>query len=152
METQLVDNVTIKVKRLVSNAQTIEDLKPKTDGSIGIDLVAIDHYYDKDHKYHEYGTGIAIQIPEGYEAQLRPRSSIRKSSLVLVNSPATIDRDYTGELIVTFKEIDDREDIYSVGDRVAQLVIAPVPKVTFVEVSELDSTERGSGGFGSTGK
>lgn len=144
--------VTVKVKRLVDHAQTIEELTPATFGSVGVDLVATDHYYDKDHHFHEYGTGIAIQLPPGYEAQVRPRSSISKKSLVLINSPGTIDSDYTGEIIVRFKEVDNRNDIYSVGERIAQIVIVPVPAVSFVEVDELESTKRGSGGFGSTGR
>ncbi len=148
----LEKKVIVKVKRLVAHAQLVEELVPATDGSVGIDLVAADHCYEEEYNFHEYGTGLAIQIPKGYEAQIRPRSSISKKSLVLINSPGTIDSDYTGELIVRFKVVDARNEIYNVGDRIAQLVIVPVPKVEFVEVQELDSTERGSGGFGSTGK
>jgi len=146
------NQVTVKVKRLTPDAQTVEELVPATEGSVGIDLIATDHYYDKDYCYHEYGTGLAIQLPQGYEAQIRPRSSISKKSFTLINSPGTIDSDYTGELIVRFKTVDDRQDIYSVGDKIAQLIIVPVPKVSFVEVEELESTKRGAGGFGSTGR
>jgi dUTP pyrophosphatase len=69
----------------------------------------------------------------------------------LVNSPGTIDADYRGELIVTFKEIDDRGEIYAVGERIAQAVLVPIPQVRYEEVDELTDTERGDGGFGSTG-
>jgi dUTP pyrophosphatase len=144
--------VKVLVKRLVEQAQLVEELSPATPGSVGIDLIATDHYYDSDNHFHEYGTGIAIQLPEGYEAQIRPRSSISKKSLLLINSPGTIDSDYIGELIVRFKEIDPRNQIYEIGDRIAQLVVMPVPTVSFVEVTELKDTKRGSGGFGSTGK
>lgn len=143
--------VIIKFKRLVAHAQDEQDLVPATPGSAGIDLVATDHCYDEDRKYHEYGTGIAVEIPPGYELQIRPRSSIRKTSLVLINSPGTIDSDYRGELIVSFKEIDDRGEIYSVGDRIAQAVLVPLPAVKYKEVEELTDTKRGDGGFGSTG-
>lgn len=138
----------VKIKKLVSHAEVPEF---KTAGAAGVDLVALDYRYDPDNKFHEYGTGLAISLPEGYEAEIRPRSSISKSSLVLVNSPGTIDSDYRGELLVRFKEIDDREIIFDVGDRIAQLVIKEVPKVEFEEVDQLDDTKRGSGGFGSTG-
>ena len=143
--------VTIKFKRLVAHAQDASDLVPATELAAGVDLVAVDHYYDEDNKYHEYGCGIAVEIPPGYELQIRPRSSIRKKSLILVNSPGTIDADYRGELIVTFKEIDDRGEIYSIGDRIAQAVLVAVPRVEYVEVDKLTDTERGDGGFGSTG-
>jgi dUTP pyrophosphatase len=143
--------VTIKFKRLVAHAQDEKDLVPATKLAAGVDLVAVDHCYDEDNKYHEYGVGIAVEIPPGYELQIRPRSSIRKKSLVLVNSPGTIDADYRGELIVTFKEIDDRGEIYAVGERIAQAVLVPIPQVRYEEVDELTDTERGDGGFGSTG-
>ncbi len=149
---RLNNKVTVKIKRLVDHAQLVGDLVPATPGSAGIDLIATDHYYDSENHFHEYGTGLSIQLPEGYEAQIRPRSSISKKSLLLINSPGTIDSDYTGELIVRFKEVDPRSEIYQVGDRIAQLVVMPVPKVSFVEVDELTDTKRGSGGFGSTGK
>lgn len=140
--------VKVKIKKLASHAEVPVFA---TAGAAAVDLVALDYRYDPDNKFHEYGTGLAIALPEGYEAEIRPRSSISKYSLVLVNSPGTIDSDYRGELLVRFKEIDNREIIYDVGDRIAQLVIKEVPKVDFEEVTELDETKRGSGGFGSTG-
>ena len=141
--------LTIKFKRLTPHA-----LEPEyaSENAAGLDLYAADYYYDHDNKYHEYGTGIAIEIPEGYEGQIRPRSSISKMSLMLANPPGTIDSDYRGELIVRFKDSDNRGVIYSVGERIAQLIIKPVPKVQLLEVEELNDTKRGAGGFGSTGK
>lgn len=138
----------IKIKRLVEHAELPVQ---GTKGSAGFDLVALDYCYDQHHGYHEFGTGLSIELPEGYEAQIRPRSSISKTSLTLINSPGTIDSDYRGELKVRFKDVDDRGVIYDVGDRIAQLVIQEIPKVTFVEATELAATDRGSGGFGSTG-
>lgn len=141
--------VKVGIKKLVAHAQIPEYA---TEGSVGMDLVATDYRYDYDKKVHEYGTGIALQLPVNFEAQIRPRSSISKTSLILANSVGTIDTDYTGELIVKFKEIDDRGMFYEVGDRIAQLIIVPVPKIKLVEIQELSSTERGTGGFGSTGR
>lgn len=140
--------LTIKFKRLVPHA-----IEPEyaTDRAAGLDLYAADYNYDHDKKFHEYGTGIAIEIPEGYEAQLRPRSSISKTSLIMCNSPGTIDSDYRGELIFRFKAIDDRGLFYSVGERIGQIVIVPVPKIKLEEADELSETKRGTGGFGSTG-
>ena len=139
----------IKLKKLVEHAELPEKATP---GAAAYDLIGLDYYYDHNNKFHEFGTGLAIELPPGYEAQIRPRSSISKTSLVLVNSPGTIDSDYRGELKVRFKEIDDRGVIYDVGDRIAQLVIQQVPKVIFVETDNLSSTDRGSGSFGSTGR
>lgn len=140
--------LTIKYKRLVTHA-----IEPEyaTDRAAGLDLYAADYNYDPDTKFHEYGTGIAIELPEGYEAQLRPRSSISKTSLVMCNAPGTIDSDYRGELIFRFKDIDDRGLYYSVGERIGQIVIVPIPKIRLVETDELSDTKRGAGGFGSTG-
>ena len=135
--------------------------KYETNGAVGMDLTAVSVEYDK-YGNLVVGTGLAIQLPEGYYADLRPRSSISKYDLVLANSIGTVDADYTGELILKFKPSDyfavNRDDvygdgeIYKVGDRVAQLLILPYPKINFIEVEELDKTERGGNGFGSTGK
>ena len=135
--------------------------KYETNGAVGMDLTAVSVEYDR-YGNLVVGTGLAIQLPEGYYADLRPRSSISKYDLVLANSIGTVDADYTGELILKFKPSDyfavNRDDvygdgeIYKVGDRVAQLLILPYPKINFIEVDELDKTERGDKGFGSTGK
>lgn len=141
--------LTIKIRKLAKHA----DLPTYgTEHAAGLDLIALDYRYDHDNKFHEYGTGLAIEIPPGYEGDIRPRSSIRKTSLTLINSPGTIDADYRGEIIVCFKEVDDREVLYNIGDKIAQLVILPVPKIKLVEVEELSDTNRGNGGFGSTGR
>ena len=146
----------VKIKKLHKDAVIP---KYETFGSVGMDLTAVSKEYDK-HGNVVFGTGLAIQIPEGYYADLRPRSSISKYDLVLANSVGTTDSDYRGELILKFKPSvyfgvnrgDDDGVMYDVGDRIAQLVILPYPKVSFVEVDELSDTERGTGGFGSTNK
>jgi dUTP pyrophosphatase len=98
-------------------------------------------------------TGLAIKLPDGYEAQVRPRSGLaREHGITLVNSPGTIDADYTGELVVLVINHGDRAVRIDPGQRIAQLVVAPVVQAELVEVSELPATARGAGGFGSTGR
>lgn len=99
-----------------------------------------------------YHTGLAIEIPEGYFGMLAPRSSIFKKSLTLVNSVGILDANYRGEIIGKFKVTTDVVPaVYKEGERFAQLLILPVPDTTFTETSELSITDRGDGGFGSTG-
>ncbi|HEU4735186.1 MAG TPA: dUTP diphosphatase [Kofleriaceae bacterium] len=98
-------------------------------------------------------TGLAIKLPEGYEAQVRPRSGLaREHGVTLVNSPGTIDEDYVGPIIVLLINHGDRPVRIEAGQRIAQLVIAPVVQAELVEVDELPATARGAGGFGSTGR
>ncbi|WP_309709437.1 dUTP diphosphatase [Armatimonas sp.] len=97
-------------------------------------------------------TGIAIALPAGYEAQVRPRSGLaRKSGISMVNSPGTIDADYRGELMVLLINLGQEPFTVNRGDRIAQLIIAPVVQALWQEVDSLEETERGSGGFGHTG-
>ena len=98
-------------------------------------------------------TGIAIALPVGYEAQVRPRSGLAlKDGITVLNSPGTIDADYRGEVGVILANFGDRPFVVRRGARVAQLVVAPVARLTWNEVAELPSSDRGSGGFGSTGQ
>lgn len=98
-------------------------------------------------------TGLAIKLPDGYEGQIRPRSGLaREHGVTLVNAPGTIDADYTGPLIVLLINHGDRPVRIESGQRIAQLVIAPVVQAELAEVDELPSTARGAGGFGSTGR
>jgi len=98
-------------------------------------------------------TGLVLEIPKGYEAQVRPRSGLAsKHGLTVVNSPGTVDSDYRGELKVLLVNLGSETVTIERGDRVAQLVIAPVTRADFVEDDDLSSTERGEGGFGSTGR
>ena len=97
-------------------------------------------------------TGLFIELPKGYEAQLRPRSGLAyKKGISIPNSPATIDSDYRGEIKVLLINLSDKNVVINHGDRIAQMVIAKHETVVFNEVETLDSTDRGSGGFGSTG-
>lgn len=97
-------------------------------------------------------TGLAIELPDGYEAQLRPRSGLaNKHGITLPNSPATIDSDYRGEIKVGLINLSSESYRIKNGDRIAQLVIAKYEKVEFLEVELLTETSRGTGGFGSTG-
>ncbi len=98
-------------------------------------------------------TGIAIALPEGHEGQVRPRSGLAaKHGVTVLNAPGTIDEDYRGEVKVILVNLSDEPFVIAHGERIAQLVVAPVVKVTVEEVSSLDETARGAGGFGSTGR
>lgn len=99
------------------------------------------------------GTGLAIALPPGYEAQVRPRSGLARShGVTLVNAPGTIDADYRGEVTILLINHGSEAVTLKAGERIAQLVIAPVARATLVEVDELSATARGDGGFGSTGR
>ena len=98
-------------------------------------------------------TGIHIQLPDGYEAQVRPRSGLAaKYGITICNTPGTIDADYTGEIKVILINLSNEKFVINPGDRIAQLVVAKYERVEWNEVATLDETERGEGGFGSTGK
>ncbi|MCA3737462.1 MAG: dUTP diphosphatase [Phenylobacterium sp.] len=97
-------------------------------------------------------TGLAFALPEGLEAQVRPRSGLAlKSGVTVANAPGTIDQDYRGELKVLLVNLGEEDFVIRRGDRVAQLIIAPVVQAAWREVGDLDATARGAGGFGSTG-
>lgn len=98
-------------------------------------------------------TGLALEIDPGYEVQVRPRSGLSlNTGLMVVNSPGTIDSDYRGELKIILGNLGDKEEVISHGDRIAQLIIAPVIQAEFKIVEQLNNTQRGAGGFGSTGR
>lgn len=144
----------VKIKLLYPNS-----VKPKYAkiGDAGMDLVATSIISNTTFDI-TYGLGIALEIPEGFVGLIFPRSSIRKTDLALTNCVGVIDSGYRGELQATFKKIYGKNDIridetdYKIGDRVAQIIIIPHPSIEFIEVEELSNTERGEGGFGSTGK
>ncbi|WP_421774315.1 dUTP diphosphatase [Gracilimonas sp.] len=97
-------------------------------------------------------TGLQMALPEGYEAQIRPRSGLAiRNGITMLNSPGTIDADYRGEVKVIAINHGEEEFVVNHGDRIAQMVIAPVTQLPLLEVDELDETDRGEGGFGSTG-
>jgi dUTP pyrophosphatase len=124
------------------------------DGDAGMDLVATS-IISETTNYVTYGTGLAMEIRDGFVGLVFPRSSIRKYDLALTNCVGVIDSGYRGELQATFNKINHhkiRVDDYKVGDRIAQIIIIPHPQIEFEEVEELSDSERGEGGFGSTGK
>ena len=123
-----------------------------TDGAAGMDVVAAEDLELAPGARHAVRTGLALAIPPGFEIQVRPRSGLAlKSGITVPNTPGTIDSDYRGELKVIL--INHGTDAFSVrrGDRIAQLVLAPVTRGAWVEVDDLGQTARGDGGFGSTG-
>lgn len=124
------------------------------DGDAGMDITAISKSYD-DHGNVVYGTGLAFEIPNGYAGFLFPRSSNTKKDLILGNSVGVVDSGYRGEVVFKYKMtcgfIENKEGhAHEVGERIGQIIILPVPKIEFVEVDELSSSDRGVGGFGST--
>lgn len=138
----------VNIKKLKDGA--VIPIRAK-EGDAGLDLVATSH--TENELYIEYGTSLAIEIPEGYVGLIYPRSSISKYHLALANSVGVVDSGYRGEIMVRFKKTLDQPhaNLYNVGDKVCQLIIMPVPRVTLHEVTELGETERGAGGFGSSG-
>lgn len=98
-------------------------------------------------------TGLYIQLPEGYEAQVRPRSGLAiNKGITVLNSPGTIDADYRGEIKIILINLSQEDFIINNGERIAQMIIAPYKQVEWHEVTQLDDSERGKGGFGHTGK
>jgi dUTP pyrophosphatase len=139
----------VNFKKLVPEAQKPKFGKP---GDAGADLVATSFDLSR-YGQIVYNTGIAVEIPEGMVGLIFPRSSIRNYDLAMSNSVGVIDSGYRGEIMVTFNYTSKTPDntIYQVGDRIAQLVIVPVPLTQYREVAELSETERGDQGHGSTG-
>ena len=123
-----------------------------SDGAAGMDVVAAETLTLRPGARHAVATGFAMAIPAGYEVQVRPRSGLAlKHGITCLNTPGTIDSDYRGELKVILINHGDTPFPIRRGDRIAQLVAAPVQRADFAEVDDLDATERGAGGFGSTG-
>jgi len=142
----------VKIKKIHPDAIIPSYAK---NGDAGMDLVATSVIGETLGSI-TYGLGIALEIPEGFVGLVFPRSSIRKTNLQLSNSVGVIDSGYRGELQATFNKIQGIDNVerenYKVGDRVCQIIIIPYPPIEFNEVNELSNTERGEGGFGSTGK
>lgn len=147
---KIVITMEVKIKKLNPDAVIPTYAKP---GDACMDIVATSLHYD-DVKGFVYGTGFAVEVPEGYEMVIRPRSSICKTDAYITNSPGTVDSGYRGEVMVVFKNNhpDNNEAPYKIGERIAQIKIQEVIPIEFVEVEELSETERGDGGYGSTGK
>jgi len=139
----------VRIKKLSENAVIPTYAK---DGDAGMDLVATRIISNTTFDV-SYGTDLAMEIPNGFVGLVFPRSSVRKYELALSNSVGVIDSGYRGELQATFKKTNGLDSLaYKVGDRIAQIMIIPHPPIEFDAVDELSDTERGEGGFGSTGK
>jgi dUTP pyrophosphatase len=148
---EFINTLSIKIKKLHPNAVIPTYSK---EGDAGMDLVATEILNETTEQVN-YGTGIALEIPYGYVGLVFPRSSIRKYDLSLTNCVGVIDSGYRGEIQATFKKTNwlkgDSSEKYKVGDRIAQIIILPYPRIQFVESNQLSDTDRGNGGFGSTG-
>ena len=148
MHSQKVD---IRVKRLDHGAG-LPLPGYATMGSAGMDISAAESLTLRPGKRHAVATGFAFAIPDGYEVQVRPRSGLAlKHGITCLNTPGTIDSDYRGEVKVILANLGDEDFVINIGDRIAQIVVAPVTQGIMCEVEALDDTERGTGGFGSTG-
>lgn len=143
--------IDIAVKRL-PHGQDLPLPTYATAGAAGMDVVSAEDVTLPSMGRHAVATGLALAIPEGFEVQVRPRSGLAlKHGISLPNTPGTIDSDYRGELKIILINLDAEPFEIKRGDRIAQLIIAPVQLGRMVEVAELDATVRGIGGFGSTG-
>lgn len=145
-------DLTVKFRKLVPEAVTPQYVQ---DGDAGMDLTSTS--FRRTDTFMEYGTGIAVEIPHGHVGLLFPRSSITKApkGVSLKNSVGVIDSNYRGEILVRFEfpySNYHRAEMPDIGDKIAQLIIIPYPKVHLEEVQELSDSNRGDGGFGSTDK
>jgi dUTP pyrophosphatase len=144
-------DIPVLVKRL-PHGEGLDLPAYATDGAAGMDVLAAEDVVLAPGARHAVATGLALAIPPGFEVQVRPRSGLAlKHGITVPNTPGTIDSDYRGELKVIL--INHGAEPFEVrrGDRIAQLVLAPVTRAAWLEVDELDETARGEGGFGSTG-
>ena len=137
----------VRIKRLHPDAVVPKYAKA---GDAGMDLTAIG--MEREWDVVTYKTGLALEIPKGHVGLLFPRSSVYKTSMIMSNCVGVIDSGYRGEIMLKFRDQwRDYSSRYEVGDRVGQLIIMPYPQVELEEVDNLSSTDRGSGGYGSTG-
>lgn len=153
-ENALKSNVapTLKIKR-EANGLGLELPSYQTSGAAGMDVRAAENCTLEIGETKLVAIGFSLAIPDGFEVQLRPRSGLAlKHGITLLNSPATIDSDYRGEVKVILTNLGQQTFVVNRGDRIAQMVVARVERVELQIVGELDETSRGSGGFGHTGK
>lgn len=147
----MADRIEVAIKRLPHGAGLALPAYA-TAGAAGMDVVAAEDCTVPPGARHAVATGFALAIPHGYEIQVRPRSGLAlKHGITVPNTPGTVDSDYRGELKVILINHGSEDFAIARGDRIAQLVLAPVTQAIWSEVEELDETDRGSGGFGSTG-
>lgn len=147
----LPDPIPVRIKRL-PHGEGLPLPAYATSGAAGMDVVSAEDAVIAPGARHAVATGLAMAIPHGFEIQVRPRSGLAlKHGITVPNTPGTIDSDYRGELKVILINHGTQDFAIVRGDRVAQLVLAPVVQGGWMEVDELDETARGEGGFGSTG-
>jgi dUTP pyrophosphatase len=144
--------IEIKLSRL-SHGEGLPLPRYASEDAVGLDVAAAEELTLAPGERHAVATGFAIEIPRGYEVQVRPRSGLAmKHGITCLNTPGTIDSDYRGEVKVILINLGQEPFEIRRGERIAQLVPAPVLRADFVEAAELAETARGSGGFGSTGR
>jgi dUTP pyrophosphatase len=146
-------NVTVKLRRVGQRGPPLDLPRYETAGSAGLDLRADEPVSLAPGERRLVPTGLAVEIPHGHEGQVRPRSGLAlRLGVGMVNAPGTIDSDYRGEVGVILVNHGREPVSFARGERIAQLVIAPVVRAELVVVDELGDSSRGAGGFGSTGK
>ncbi len=142
--------ITVRVKKLSPDAKMPQAARS---GDVAYDLYSSVDYELKPRERYAVPTGIALEIPEGYEGQVRPRSGLAlKEGVTVLNTPGTIDSGYRGEVKTIMINLGEKPFKITKGMRISQLAIRPVPEVELIEADVLSDTERGEGGFGSTGK
>lgn len=147
----MTDRIGVSLKRL-PHGEGLDLPHYATSGAAGMDVVSAEDVTIQPGARHPVATGLAMAIPHGFEIQVRPRSGLAlKYGITVPNTPGTIDSDYRGELKILLINHGSEPFPIARGDRVAQLVLAPVVQARWDEVATLDDTARGSGGFGSTG-
>jgi dUTP pyrophosphatase len=147
----MTEPVAVRLKRL-PHGEGLALPAYATEGAAGMDVLSAEDVTIASGGRHAVATGLSVAIPQGYEIQVRPRSGLAlKHGISVPNTPGTIDSDYRGELKVILINHGREPFLVARGDRIAQLVLAPVVRAAWAEVDELDLTERGAGGFGSTG-
>ena len=146
------DEVTVRFKR-EAGGESIELPSYQTAGAAGMDVRANEERVLNPGETALVATGFSMAVPPGYEAQMRPRSGLAiKHGITLLNTPGTIDADYRGEVKVILSNFGHEPFVVQQGDRIAQMIIAKVERARVLEVDTLEETERGTGGFGHTGR
>jgi dUTP pyrophosphatase len=145
--------VTVKARRVGDRGPPLEPPRYETEGAAGLDLRADEAFALAPGERRVVPTGLALEIPPGHEGQVRPRSGLAaRHGVAMVNAPGTIDSDYRGEVKVILVNLGREPVAFARGDRIAQLVVAPVVRADLEVVDDLSASGRGAGGFGSTGQ
>jgi dUTP pyrophosphatase len=146
-------NVKVRLRRVAQRGPPLELPRYETAGSAGLDLRADEPVALAPGERRLVPTGLAVELPPGFEGQVRPRSGLAlRLGVGMVNAPGTIDSDYRGEVGVILVNHGQEPVSFARGERIAQLVVAPVARAELVLVDDLAGSDRGAGGFGSTGK